>query len=270
MIRAQPNEMRERGERYLRGDTFFDVAAQSALLPSGESAGIRRFDAAHASAAAHELMRQHDAECLAVMPILTAALDQLAQFDRGFPQRLVFEEQAWRQGRVRACPWIDGHFGGIEIEIHDATAGAGLLPLAILMTSRHKGELVLDISQRRMGQTLDPRLAVSANALFVGDKQVQRCAKAKLYLIVSECLHDLDGHAVPCQPPARDCIGWKNSDCLLDDIAGTKIGERPGPGMARRLLALAGARVSVPSPQRRLRNKCNVTIEMHAVVKARM
>src|SRR5215471_4513427 len=107
MIRAQSNEVRERGERYLRGDMFFDVAAHSALLPGGETAARRRFDAARASAAAHELMRQHDAECLAVMPILTAALDKLAQFDRGFPQRLVFEEQAWRQGRVRACTWID-------------------------------------------------------------------------------------------------------------------------------------------------------------------
>src|SRR5215472_15289210 len=94
MIRAQPNEVRERGERYLLGDMFFDVAAHASLLPGGETAARRRFDAAHAGAAAHKLVRQHDAECLAVMPIFTAVLDQPAQFDRGFPQRLVFEEQA--------------------------------------------------------------------------------------------------------------------------------------------------------------------------------
>src|SRR5262245_12525395 len=168
MIRAEPNRARERGERYLLGDMFFDVVANGPLRPGGETAARRRFDAAHASAAAHELMRQHDAECLAVMPIFTAALDQPAQFDGGFPQRLVFEEQAWRQRRVRrACSWVDGHFGGIEIEIHDAAAGAWLLPLAVLMTRRHKGELAFDISQRRMGQNLDPRFAVATNDLCV-------------------------------------------------------------------------------------------------------
>src|SRR6516164_7865205 len=240
MIRAQPNAVREGGKRYLLGDVFFDIRGHDPLLPGGETAARRRFDAAHAGAAAHELMRQHDAECLVVMPILTAALDQVAQFDRGFPQRLVFEEQAWWQGRVRcACPWIDGHFGGIEIEIHDAAAGAGLLPLSILMTRRHEGELAFDISQRRTGQTLDQRLAVATNALFVCDEQVHRRAKPKLDLIVSDRLHDLDGHAVPCQPPTGDRIGWKNSDCLIDDLASTKIGERPRTEMTRLLAVLA-------------------------------
>src|SRR5215471_11634641 len=150
MIGAEPNGARERGERYLLGDMFFNVAAHGPLLPSGETAARGRFYAAYAGAAAHELMRQHDAECLAVMPIFAAVLDQPAQFDRGFPQRLVFEEQAWRQGRVlRACPWIDKHFGGIEVEIHNAAARAGRLPLAVLMTRRHKRELAFEVSQRR-------------------------------------------------------------------------------------------------------------------------
>src|SRR5262249_56741256 len=115
---------------------------------------------------------------------------------------------------------MEGLLGGIKKKIHDAAAGAGLLPLPILITRRHKGELVLDISQRRMGQTLDPRLAVDTNALFVGDKQVQRCAKAKLDIVVSDRLQDLDGHAVPCQRPACERIGWKNTDSLLDAIVG--------------------------------------------------
>ena len=89
-----------------------------------------------------------------------------------------------------------------------------------------------------MGQTLDQRLAVFPNALFVGDKQVQRCAKAKLDLVVPDRLHDLDGHAVPCQRPACDRIGWKDSDRLIDELAGTKMGERPRPEMARRLVVL--------------------------------
>src|SRR5262245_12209275 len=240
MIRAQPNAVRERGERYLLCDMFFYVRGDDPLLPGGETAARRRFDAARTSVAADELVRQHDAERLAIMPILTAALDQPAQFDRGVPQRLVFEEQAWRQGRVRwACPRIDGHFGGIEIEIDDAAAGAGLLPLAILMTRRHKGELAFDIPQRRTGQTLDQRLAVAANALLVGDEQVHRRPKAKLDLIVSDRLHDLDGYAVPCQPPACDGIGGKNSDRVIDDLAAPKIGKRPGPEMARLLAVLA-------------------------------
>src|SRR5262249_44048332 len=122
-------------------------------------------------------------------------------------------------------------------------AGAGLLPLAILMTRRHKGELAFDISQRRAGQALDQRLAVATNALFVCDEQMHRRAKMDLDLLVSDRLHDLDGHAVPCQPPTGDRIGWKKLDCLIGDLAGAKIGERPGPEMARRLAVLVRARV---------------------------
>ena len=51
-----------------------------------------RFGAAHASVAAHEVVRQHDTECLAIMLILTAALDQPPQFDCRLPQRVVFEK----------------------------------------------------------------------------------------------------------------------------------------------------------------------------------
>jgi hypothetical protein len=60
-----------------------------------------------------------------------------------------------------------------------------------------------------------------------------------LDLLVSDRLNDLDGHAVPCQPPAGDRIGRKNPDCLIGDLAGTKIGERPGPEMARLLAVFA-------------------------------
>ena len=103
------------------------------------------------------------------------------------------------------------------------------------MTRRHKGELAFDISQRRTGQTLDQRLAVAANPLFVCDEQVHRRAKADLDLLVSDRLHDLDGHAVPCQPLTGDRVGWKNSHFLVDDFAGTKIGERPRREMTRLL-----------------------------------
>src|SRR5262249_2937055 len=58
MIRAQPNTVREGSERYLLGDVFFDVRGHDPLLPGGETAARRRFDAARSSAAAHELMRQ--------------------------------------------------------------------------------------------------------------------------------------------------------------------------------------------------------------------
>src|SRR6266436_2580440 len=159
MIRAEPNGARERGERYLLGDMFFDVAAHGPLLPGGETAARRWLDAAHASAAAHELMR------------------------------------------------------------------------------RHEGELAFDISQRRTGQTLDQRLAVAANALFVCDEQVHARAETDLDLLVSDRLHDLDGHAVPCQPPTGDRVGRENSHSLVDDLAGAKIGERPRPEMTR-LLAI--------------------------------
>jgi hypothetical protein len=65
MIRAQPNEARQGGERYMLGDVFFDIRGYDAPLPAGEPAACRRFDAARARGAAHELMCQHDAKCLA-------------------------------------------------------------------------------------------------------------------------------------------------------------------------------------------------------------
>src|SRR5438309_885009 len=115
MIRAQANEARQRGERYLFGDVFFNVSGYSALLPGSETAARRRFGATRAAIAVHEVMGQHDAERLAIMLVLTTAFDQLAQFDRGLPQHGVFEEQAWRHRRL-ARAGNDGHFGGMELE----------------------------------------------------------------------------------------------------------------------------------------------------------
>ena len=154
MIRAQANELRQRRERYLFGDVFFNVSGYSALLPRSETAARRRFGATRAAIAVHEVMGQHDAERLAIMLVLTTAFDQLAQFDRGLPQHGVFEEQAWRQRRL-ARAGNDGHFGGIEIEENDAAAGAGLVPIPIFVARRHECELAFDVPQCRTGQTLD-------------------------------------------------------------------------------------------------------------------
>src|SRR5262249_13814202 len=57
MIRAQPNAVRERGERYLLCDMFFDVRGDDPLLPGGETAARRRFDAARTSVAAEQHAR---------------------------------------------------------------------------------------------------------------------------------------------------------------------------------------------------------------------
>src|SRR5260221_8765215 len=46
MIGAQANKLRQRGERYLSGDVFFDVSGHTALLPGSEAAARRRFCAA--------------------------------------------------------------------------------------------------------------------------------------------------------------------------------------------------------------------------------
>src|SRR5437016_9952053 len=154
MIRAQANELRQRRERYLFGDVFFNVSGYSALLPRSETAARRWFGATRADIAVHEVMGQHDAERFAIMLVLTTAFDQLGQFDRGLPQHGVFEEQAWRQGRL-GCAGSDGHFGGIEIEENDAAAGAGLVPVPIFVARRHECELALDVPQCRTGETLD-------------------------------------------------------------------------------------------------------------------
>src|SRR5207253_1605911 len=66
MIRAQANELRQRRERYLFGDVFFNVSGYSALLPRSETAARRRFGATRAAIAVHEVMGQHDAERLAM------------------------------------------------------------------------------------------------------------------------------------------------------------------------------------------------------------
>src|SRR5207247_7110166 len=112
MIRAQANEARQRRERYLFGDVFFNVSGYSALLPRSETAARRRFGATRADIAVHEVMGQHAAERFAIMLVLTTAFDQLGQFDRGLAQLGVFGEHAWRKGSLGSAGG-DGTFGWV-------------------------------------------------------------------------------------------------------------------------------------------------------------
>src|SRR5260221_10634393 len=148
MIGAQANKLRQRGERYLFGDVFFDVSGHAALLPGGEAAARWRFGATRAYVAVYDVMGQHDADLFAIMLVVIAVFDQPGQLDRGLPQHGGFEEQVGCQGRlVRAGN--DGQFGGIEIEENDADAGSGLMPVPVLVARRHQSELALDGSQYR-------------------------------------------------------------------------------------------------------------------------
>jgi hypothetical protein len=111
------------------------------------------------------------------------------------------------------------------------------------VTGRHKGELALDVSQRRPGQALDERLAVEANALLVYDKQVEGRAEAEVDLIVSRRLHDFGRHAVPREGTSLDDIGWEDFNCMIDCVVRVVIGKWPGQAIAPTLAFFAQARV---------------------------
>src|SRR5260370_12001990 len=106
---------------------FLDVGGDRALLPGGEAAPHGSLDARGSRIETHKLMREDGAESFAVAPILGAAIDQCRQFERRLPQRVVFEEQAWRKRLVRdARPGLDWHLGGIEIEVYGTAESASL------------------------------------------------------------------------------------------------------------------------------------------------
>src|SRR5258707_4078883 len=134
-------------------------------------------------------------------------LDQALELERRIRQCGVLEEQPRGQRcRLDARFRMRRHPGWIEIEIYDARENARLMPLVILMTGRHEGELSRHVPQPRSGQPLDERVALASHTLVVYGKKVERSVKAELQLLTPRGLDDLGGHAVPRHGAARHAI----------------------------------------------------------------
>src|SRR3982074_66146 len=86
IVRAQPNETRERGERYLLREMFLDIGGDDPLLPAREAAPHRSFDWTDPGVETHEFVRQDDTKGFEIESIVGAGtLDLLPQLDRRIP-----------------------------------------------------------------------------------------------------------------------------------------------------------------------------------------
>src|ERR1700719_2818072 len=172
IVRAQADQLRERGERYRFVKVVLDIGDDGPLLPSGESAADLRFHERRPGMEAHQLMRQYDTESFDIEPIVRAGgFDQCRQLERRIPQPAIFEEQPRRKRHVSKTKFR-AESSGIEIEIDHAGENARFLPVVIFVTGRHEDELSPEITQRRLGQTLDECAAVMTHAALVRRQQM--------------------------------------------------------------------------------------------------
>ena len=119
MVRTEANQPRQSRERYLLGEMFFDVGGDHALLPGGEAAPYRNFDARRPGIETNKLVRQHDAEGFEIRAATDACtLDQSLELERSVRQCCIFEEKPRRQSRRHdICFMMRRHLGGIKIEV---------------------------------------------------------------------------------------------------------------------------------------------------------
>src|SRR5438132_1741205 len=213
---------------------LFDVGGDDALLPNSQTAPSWLPAAPNIALHAQELVRDHDGERFTIALGLAAILDCYGQLDRGLPQHVIFEEQAGAQRRSRrARTGVDRHLGGIEIKADDPTANAGTLPFAIFMAGRNEGELAPQRSQGRRRQITDDRLTLVANAFFVDEQQMTRCAEAEFDLVVGDELDHLDSDPVPDARVATDHTSRTDLERGTIWAANFGIRERPGPSVGR-------------------------------------
>src|ERR1700720_3744767 len=146
-------------------------------------------------------------------------LDQALELERRVRQCGVLEEQPWGQRRrLDICFRMQRYPGWIEIEIYDARENARFMPLAILVTGRHEGELSRHVPQPRSRQSLDERLAIASHTLVTYGKKMERGVKAELQLFTPRGLDDLGGHAVPRHGAARHAIAGIDLHAMIDPV----------------------------------------------------
>src|SRR6266436_2517591 len=174
MVRAQPRQFGEGGERDVVGDMLLDIGGHPLLLPGRKAATTDRLAERSATVDANELVRQRDAERFGVLPVHRArVLDLRLELESGLPEIAIVKEQA-RLELDLAEPQrgIGEGPARIDVEIRCARQRARSLPSAEVMPGRYEGQLAREIAQGRPGQAFNKGLTVVALRELRSNEQV--------------------------------------------------------------------------------------------------
>src|SRR5882762_5715773 len=214
MVRAQPRQFGEGGERDVVGDMLLDIGGHPLLLPGRKAATTDRLAERSATVDANELVRQRDAERFGVLPVHRArVLDLRLELESGLPECAIVKEQA-RLELDLAEPQcrIGERSARINIEIGRMRQRARPLRTLKIMPRGNEGQLVGEIAQGRPRQAFNKSLTVVALRELCRDEQMAGSAESIFEWLVP---HDLDGlhnQARPCRGMASDDLGGRVVD----------------------------------------------------------
>ncbi len=199
MIGAQAHDLGQCRERGLVLEVLVDVAGDLLLLPAGEAAADDGLLVDRAAAVeAQELVHQHDAQRLGVLPMRgTGPLRLRLELAGSLPQIAVEEVQLRLEHSLREAQLgIEQGSARIDIEIRDAGEIAGLLPARKSVAGRHEAQPAGEPMQRRSRQALDECLAVLALGAFAHDQHVAARGEAVFVRLTPQDLDGIRLHAV--------------------------------------------------------------------------
>src|SRR6267378_128864 len=156
MVRAQPRQFGEGGERDVVGDMLLDIGGHPLLLPGRKAATTDRLAERSATVDANELVRQRDAERFGVLPVHRArVLDLRLELESGLPEIAIVKEQA-RLELDLAEPQrgIGERPARIDAKMGYTRQHARSLPSVEVMPGRDEGQLVREVAQGRPGEGL--------------------------------------------------------------------------------------------------------------------
>src|SRR5713101_5848686 len=180
MIKAQIDELCERGQRNFLREMLLDEFRHALLLPRRQAATKRPRRTGCRSFQADEFVHQHEGQGLCILAATRVGIPNLGlEFERRVPDGLIEEEQARADRRAGDARFqIEQRILQIDVEIRDTRQDPRRLPSVEPMPSRHEAELAIELAQGRFWQPLDKRLAIMSFCAFVSDQQMSSSLKA--------------------------------------------------------------------------------------------
>src|SRR5215472_3084597 len=215
VVGAQTHQPRQRRERHLLGEPLVDVPHHGLLLPGREPAANALLGTARATGGTREIVRQNDAERLAIAAIVRPrSLDGGLELQRRLPHLRILEEQPRRERGLG----LERKRTRIEIEERQPRKDARLLPVDIFVAGRDEDELALVLAQRGARQTFDEGETIGAGAGFEQHEHVDGSAKAEFDASVPGDADRLDRHAAPGGATADHTVRRQHRDRRLDRL----------------------------------------------------
>ncbi len=170
---------------------LFNIIGHSLLLPARKAATTDRRPKCSVTVDANELVRQHDAECLGVLPVHRARIfDLRLELQRGLPEITIVKEKARLEfDFAEPQVGIGEKPARINVEVSCARQRARSLRSAKDVPGRNKSQLVTEIAQSRARQAFYKGLAVVALGELCGNEQMAGSPKSIFERLVP---HDLD------------------------------------------------------------------------------